>query len=359
LVIREDDLTGPEIVALLERHRAEAVAQTEPQSAHALAIDGLRAPEVTVWTVWSGDVLVGCGALKQLAPDHGEIKSMHTVAEHRGRGVASRLLTHIIARARQRGYRRVSLETGSMAAFAAAQALYAKAGFTPCPPFAQYREDPNSVYRSLDLTADRVPANIDHLLYAVPDLEEGCGQIEALLGIRPVRGGRHPAFGTHNALLALGSSVYLEVIAADPALPRPPRGVLLGLDALTAPRLARWVLRPDDLDAAVAGRTDLGPIEAGQRQNPDGSVVAWRFTDPYATSFDGAMPFLIDWGSTPHPGTRTPSGGELTGFRLEHPEPDRLSTALVTLDADVAVGLGPATRLVATISTPRGVVELA
>lgn len=151
LLIREDDLSGPEIAALLRAHLDHAARHSPPESIHALDLDRLRAPEITFWSVWSDGALVGCGALKELAPDHGEIKSMHTAAAHRGKGVGARILAHILDEARARSYRRVSLETGSMDGFAAARALYRRFGFEVCPPFAQYREDPNSVCMTLDL----------------------------------------------------------------------------------------------------------------------------------------------------------------------------------------------------------------
>lgn len=151
ILIRKDDLKGPEIAELLETHLAHSAKHSPPESIHALDLDRLRAPEITFWSAWSDRTLLGCGALKELAPDHGEIKSMHTALAYRGRGVASQLLTHILNAAKDRSYRRVSLETGSMAGFAAARALYARFGFRVCAPFSQYREDPNSVFMTLDL----------------------------------------------------------------------------------------------------------------------------------------------------------------------------------------------------------------
>ena len=150
--IREDDLRGPQIAALLGAHLDQMADQSPPESRHALDLDGLRVPEVTFWCAWDGPDLLGCGALKALDPGHGEIKSMHTSAAHRGRGVGAKILTHIIDAARARGYRRLSLETGSMAAFAPTRALYERFGFTYCSPFADYREDPNSVFMTLELT---------------------------------------------------------------------------------------------------------------------------------------------------------------------------------------------------------------
>ncbi len=122
-----------------------------PESIHALALDQLRRPEITFWTAWSGAELLGCAALKQLDAAHGEIKSMRTARAHRRAGVARRLLEHLIGEARRRGYRRLSLETGSMAAFAPAHALYAGFGFVRCAPFADYVEDPNSVFMTREL----------------------------------------------------------------------------------------------------------------------------------------------------------------------------------------------------------------
>ena len=149
--IRQDDLRGPEIAALLRAHLDHAAAHSPPESIHALDLDRLRVPEITFWSVWQGGELMGCGALKELAPDHGEIKSMHTARAHRGKGVGTRLVAHILEVAKARGYRRVSLETGTMDGFAPARALYGRFGFRVCPPFAQYREDPNSVCMTLEL----------------------------------------------------------------------------------------------------------------------------------------------------------------------------------------------------------------
>ncbi len=146
-----DDLSGPEIAGLLEEHLADMRRVSPPESVHALDLDGLRKPEVTFWTVWDGGTLAGCGALKELDPRHGEIKSMRTAADYQMRGVASLLLGHLIEEARRRGYRRLSLETGSMTFFEPARRLYARFGFRTCEPFAGYREDPNSVYMTREL----------------------------------------------------------------------------------------------------------------------------------------------------------------------------------------------------------------
>ena len=151
--IRQDDSQSAEVVALLQEHLETARMQSPPESAHALEVEALRALDVSFWTAWEGGHLLGCGALKELSPRHGEIKSMHTARAHRGRGVGARILDHMIVEARTRGYERLSLETGSMEYFAPARALYARSGFRYCQPFADYRLDPNSVFMTLDLTA--------------------------------------------------------------------------------------------------------------------------------------------------------------------------------------------------------------
>ena len=149
--IGRDDLTGLEIRALLETHFAGMLASSPPGSCHFLDFDGLNAPDVTFWSIWDGDSLAGCGALKELAAEHGEIKSMRTHADYLRKGVAARMLEHIIATAKQRGYRRLSLETGSTPDFDAAHGLYLRYGFEYCPPFGDYVEDPFSRYMTLAL----------------------------------------------------------------------------------------------------------------------------------------------------------------------------------------------------------------
>lgn len=149
--IRIDDLSGPEIAQLLREHLQDMALHSPPESIHALDLEALRRPEITFWTVWEGSELLGCGAIKQLDPLHGEIKSMRTAARHKGKGVAAGLLAHILEQAGRRGYRRLSLETGSMQAFAPAHRLYARYGFAMCEPFADYIEDPNSVFMTREI----------------------------------------------------------------------------------------------------------------------------------------------------------------------------------------------------------------
>jgi len=157
-IITPGDLDDPRVLALLAEHFAGMAAHSPPQSIHALDLSGLRRPDITFWTIWNDDPvparreLLGCGALRELDPHHGEIKSMRTAAAHLRRGVGSMILQHIIAEARRRGYRRLSLETGSGPAFAAAHALYTRFNFTPCGPFADYpTDDPFSRFMTLEV----------------------------------------------------------------------------------------------------------------------------------------------------------------------------------------------------------------
>ncbi len=149
--IRVDDLSGPEVHELLREHLRDMHLHSPPESVHALVVEGLRRPGITFWTAWEGGELLGCGALKELGQRHGEIKSMRTVASHLRRGVASKMLDHIVGEARRRGYKRISLETGSMEAFEPARRLYANFGFEYCGPFADYVEDPYSVFMTMEL----------------------------------------------------------------------------------------------------------------------------------------------------------------------------------------------------------------
>ncbi len=149
--IRVDDLRGPEIAALLQEHLDDMRLHSPPESIHALDLDKLRQPDITFWTAWQDDELLGCGAIRELDAAHGEIKSMRTSQHHRRKGVAAAMLHHLLAEARRRGYARLSLETGSPAAFEPARQLYARHGFSMCGPFADYVDDPYSVFMTQEL----------------------------------------------------------------------------------------------------------------------------------------------------------------------------------------------------------------
>jgi putative acetyltransferase len=149
--IETDDLSRPAIHALLEEHLQNMRELSPPESVHALDLAKLRQPGITFWSAWDGPLLLGCAALKELDTSHGEVKSMRTPNTQRRRGAGRALLTHIVAVARSRGYERLSLETGSVPGFAPALQLYESFGFTVTGPFADYREDPFSVFMTLRL----------------------------------------------------------------------------------------------------------------------------------------------------------------------------------------------------------------
>lgn len=149
--IELDDLTRPAVHDLLREHLAHMYQLSPADKVFALDLEELRAPDISFWTVWDGPVLLGCGALKELSPTHGELKSMRTPTLQRGRGAGRAVLGHIIHTARQRGYTLLSLETGSHPEFGAAQALYRSVGFELAGPFGSYVEDPHSVFMAMRL----------------------------------------------------------------------------------------------------------------------------------------------------------------------------------------------------------------
>ena len=157
---RIDTLEDPEVQALLREHLDSMEHTAPPESRHALDLPGLRDPAVTFWSAWSGASPVGFCALRQLDASHAEIKSMRTATAHLRRGVASRMLGHLLAEASARGCTRLSLETGAMAFFEPARRLYASFGFVACEPFGNYRPDPNSVFMTLDKSAWRRPSSM-------------------------------------------------------------------------------------------------------------------------------------------------------------------------------------------------------
>ncbi len=153
MLIKIDDLRGPEVAILLTEHLDDMYSVSPPESVHALDLEKLRKPEITFWSVWDGDKLAGCAALKQLAGDHAEIKSMRTSNAYRGKGIAIKIMEHILAVAAERNYHRLSLETGTQEFFLPARKLYERFGFTYCGPFGDYVEDPYSAFMTKNLAA--------------------------------------------------------------------------------------------------------------------------------------------------------------------------------------------------------------
>jgi putative acetyltransferase len=149
--IEVDDLTRPQVHALLQEHLANMYELSPPESVHALDLSKLRARDITFWSVWDGTTLAGCGALKEMSATEGEIKSMRTPKALRRRGAGRAILEHIIGEAKRRGYRRLNLETGSQDGFVAARTLYESFGFTYCGPFGDYKPDPHSAFMTLEL----------------------------------------------------------------------------------------------------------------------------------------------------------------------------------------------------------------
>lgn len=160
MTITRGGLDDPRVQTLLAHHVRTARAETAPGSAHALDLTALKSDEVTFWSAWKDDSVVGVGALKRLSPTHGEIKSMHTAEAQRRAGVGAAILRHIIDSARSMGLTRLSLETGSWAYFDPARALYRRHGFVECPPFGDYVEDANSIFMTLLLTKE--PPRLGH-----------------------------------------------------------------------------------------------------------------------------------------------------------------------------------------------------
>jgi Glyoxalase-like domain len=199
---------------------------------------------------------------------------------------------------------------------------------------------------------------LDHIIYVAPDLNVGIDTLEKLLGVRATPGGQHPEHGTRNALIGLGGRTFLEILGPDPDQPKPNRPRWFGIDSLTAPRLSGWAAADSNLEemvgkAAAAG-VQLGTVLRGRRENPDGALLSWRFTDPYVVLSDGLIPFFIDWENSPHPSELSAEGVTLVGMRAEHPDPEPVQRVLQQLGTDLQVQAGQRAALVAEFVCPRG-----
>jgi len=203
----------------------------------------------------------------------------------------------------------------------------------------------------------------DHVVYGVEDLEAAMDELAERLGVRPAAGGRHVGRGTHNALLGLGDGAYLEIIAADPEQTPPPGPLPFALDQLELPRLVGWACRADDLDERVAavrasGHAVLGDVLPMSRRRPDGFLLEWRLTHHEPDPARLIVPFLIDWGTSPHPSESAPAGVRLVELPAEHPGAAGAREVMAALGAALPVEEGPEPALVATLDTPRGRVIL-
>jgi hypothetical protein len=205
-------------------------------------------------------------------------------------------------------------------------------------------------------------SRIDHLVYATPDLNRGVAEIEKLLGVRATVGGQHPGRGTRNALVALGPTTYLEILAPDPEQPPPKEPRPFGLDELKKSKLVAWFVNSSDLERlrseAVRKGVPLGEVKSGSRLRPDGVQLSWQFTDPGAAVAQGIVPLFINWGDSPHPARTAPRGGTLISLRAEHPDVQGVRRMLRGLELDLEVIRGKSPALIAIIEGPRGLVEL-
>ena len=203
---------------------------------------------------------------------------------------------------------------------------------------------------------------LDHLVYATPDLDATVDQLERALGVRASAGGRHEGEGTRNALIGLGPDSYLEILGPDRSQPAPARPRWFGIDSLSAPRLVAWAIHASNLSERVAAAHSagvmLGPVRAGSRLRTDGVRLSWQYSDPRTIVADGIVPFLIDWGDSPHPAQTAAQGLELTELRAEHPDAGRVQQLLDKLGVELAVSRGPAPALIATLQSKRGQLEL-
>jgi Glyoxalase-like domain len=209
---------------------------------------------------------------------------------------------------------------------------------------------------------DSLLSRVDHLVYATPDLDRGVNEIEKLLGVRATAGGQHPGRGTRNALVALGPTSYLEIIAPDPQQPPPKQPRAFGIDNLQQSKLVAWFVKANDLsrsrDEAVHLGVPYGEVMSGSRRRPDGTELSWHFTDPGSLIGDGVVPFLIDWGQSQHPATTAAQGATLVALQAEHPKPESVRKMLREVAVDLEVKAGPHVALIATIQCPRGRVTL-
>jgi hypothetical protein len=210
--------------------------------------------------------------------------------------------------------------------------------------------------------ADRVLAQVDHLVYATPNLQLGIETAEKLFGVKATPGGQHPGLGTRNALIALGPAKYLEIIGPDPEQPRPAGGRRFGIDELKAPHLLTWVAKGKSLDVfaadAKAHGVNLGAVIPGSRKRPDGVVLSWTYTDPGVVVADRLVPYFIDWGASPHPSATAAKGVTLVSLRAEHPDAGRVQAVLKQLGLELTVTKGPKPSLIATFNSPKGQVVL-
>jgi hypothetical protein len=205
-------------------------------------------------------------------------------------------------------------------------------------------------------------SRVDHLVYATPDLNQGIEEIEKLLGVKATPGGQHPGRGTRNALVRLGPTAYLEIIAPDPEQPTPTEPRSFGIDGLKQSKIVTWAMKATDLaqlrNQAVGKGVLYDEVRSGGRQRPDGIKLSWQTINPLVPEAEGILPFFIDWGHSPHPADTAAKGATLLTLRAEHPNPKSVNALLKKLGIDLAVSRGPTPKLIAIIECPNGKIEL-
>jgi hypothetical protein len=207
-----------------------------------------------------------------------------------------------------------------------------------------------------------MPADLDHLVLAGPDLAAARAWFTELTGVAPAPGGRHAGWGTANELVGLGGAAYLEIIGPDPEQPAPERPRPFAVDELAAPRVVTWALRTTDIEATLAAARAAGydpgdPVPMARR-TPEGGLLEWRLTEPRLDRGAGLVPFVIDWGATAHPTARQLPETPLLDFVLRHPDPATITGPLAALGVDVEVKRGELAGITAVVQGPTGAVRL-
>jgi len=204
---------------------------------------------------------------------------------------------------------------------------------------------------------------LDHIVVAAPELGPAVARFAELTGVQPVPGGSHQGLGTANYLAGLGDGAYLEILGPDPDQPAPGQPRPFGIDRLDSVRVITWAIRPADLDHQIATARargfDPGPPQSMSRRTPDGEVLRWRLTLPDFAAGDGLVPFLIDWGDTPHPTTRALPAVPLVSFEATHPHPETIRSALAALGVELHVHAGDHAGLTVVLDGGHGEVRLA
>ncbi|MEM6377613.1 MAG: VOC family protein [Bacteroidota bacterium] len=204
-------------------------------------------------------------------------------------------------------------------------------------------------------------SKVDHLVLAVPDLNEAILKVEQLTGVKPQIGGQHQGRGTWNALIGLGHASYLELIAPDPKQTPPPQGAWMGVDQIEEPTLIHWAAKVSGIrqviETAKNQEVQVGALSAGSRTRMNGQVISWMLTEPLQGSDGGILPFLIDWEDSDHPAESLPQKCKLLHLEARHPEPELVQRQLNVLGLQMPITLGIRPQLLASIETPNGIVS--